>query len=98
MSKPEQATVATLRQQNVLDQLQGGARTWDQLRALIKINDDNLGFMILELLNQRKIWTVQKNDVRVYGLERRTGLVPRFSDPQRRSTDRIDTAKERRVK
>ena len=88
MSKPEQATVATLPRQKVLEQLQGGARTWNELRALMKINDDKLGFLISELLNQRKIWTAQKNDVRVYGLERRAGLVPRFSYPQRRSTDR----------
>jgi len=87
MSNPEQATVATLPQQKVLDQLQGEARTWNELRALIKINDDDLGFIILELLNQRKVWTTQKNDVRVYGLERRTGLVPRLSYWQRRSTD-----------
>ena len=87
MSKPEQATVATMRQQKVLEHLQGGACTWQQLRAQIAVNDDNLGFVILELLNQRKIWTVQKNDVRVYGLERRSGLAPRFSYPQRRVTD-----------
>lgn len=88
MSKPEQATVATLRQQKILDHLQDGARTWEQLRALINVNNDDLGFMIGALLSQRKIWTAQKNDVRVYGLERRAGLVPRFSYPQRRSTDR----------
>jgi hypothetical protein len=87
MSKPKAATASKLPQQKVLDQLQGGVRTWDELRALIKINDDHLGFMLLELLNQRKIWTAQKNEVRVYGLERRTGLVPRFAYPQRRSTD-----------
>ena len=87
MSQPGQDTTPTLHQQDVLDQLQEGVRTWDQLRALIKINDDNLGFMIGALLNQRKIWTAHKNEVRVYGLERRTGLVPRFSDPHRRSTD-----------
>ena len=87
MSKPDQATVVTLRQQMVLEHLQGGACTWQQLRARLEVNDDNLGFIILDLLNQRKIWTVQKNDVRVYGLERRSGLVPRFSYPQRRATD-----------
>ena len=87
MSKPERVTVATLRQRKVLDHLQEGVRTWHELRALLKVNDDSLGFIVLELLNQRKIWAAQKNDVRVYGLERRTGLVPRFSDPRRRSTD-----------
>jgi len=87
MSKSEQAPVVTMRQQKVLDQLQGGVRTWDQIRAPTKINDDNLGFAILELMNERKIWSKQINGVRVYGLERRLGLVPRFSCPERRSTD-----------
>jgi hypothetical protein len=98
MSKPGQATVTTSRRQRVLDQLQGGLRTWDELRRLAKIPDDGLGLTIGDLLDQREIWTAQKNDVRVYGLERRTGPVPQFSYPQRRSTDRIETAKERRVK
>jgi hypothetical protein len=87
MSKLEQATVVTLRQQKVLDQLQEGGCTWDQLRALTKINDDNLGFTIMELLNLRKIWTIRRSDVRVYGIERRTGLVPRFAHEQRRAGD-----------
>jgi hypothetical protein len=99
MIKPEPATVTTLRQQEVLNELQEGVRTWAQLRDLTKINDDMLGFMLAALLNQRKIWTtIQRNEVRVYGLERRTGLVPRLSYTQRRSTDRIDTAKERRAR
>lgn len=95
MIKPEPATVTTLRQQEVLNELQEGVRTWAQLRGLMKINDDMLGFMLGTLLSRRKIWTTQRNEVRVYGLERRTGLVPRLSNTQRRSTDRIDTAKER---
>ena len=98
MSISEQAPVFTSRQQKVLDQLQEGARTWDQIRAPTKINDDNLGITILELMNQRKIWTAHKDGVRFYGLERRAGLVPRFSHPERRSADGIETAKERRVK
>ena len=95
MSEPEQAAFTTSRQQRVLDHLQGGVRTWNDLRRLAQIPDDGLGLTIGELLNLRKIWTEHKNDIRVYGLERRTGLLPRFSDPQRRSTDRIDTVKER---
>lgn len=87
MSQLEHAPVITLRQQKVLDQLQEGVCTWAQLRALMQINDDTLGFMIGALLSQRKIWTAQKNGVRVYGLERRSGLLPRFSVPQRRSSD-----------
>ena len=85
MSKSEQAPFVTMRQQKVLDLLRAGVRTWDQIRAPTKINDDNLGFTLLELMNQRKIWTAQENGVRYYGLERRTGLVPRFSQPERRS-------------
>jgi hypothetical protein len=87
-----------MRQQKVLDQLQGGARTWGQIRAPTKINDDNLGLTILELMNQRKIWTAHQNGVRFYGLERRTGLVPRFSRPERRCADGVEAAKERRGK
>lgn len=98
MSKAEQSTDTTLRPPTILEGLQAGICTWDELRTLTKVNDDNLGFMIGELLNQRKIWTAQKDDVRFYGLERRIGLLPRFSDPQRRSTDLIDTAKERQLR
>jgi hypothetical protein len=87
MSQPEPATVATLLQQKLLDQLQSRARTWDDLRGLTKINAEALGFIILELLNQRKIWTIQNGDVRVYGIERRIGLTPRFAREQRRATD-----------
>ncbi len=88
MSVSVQAPVATMREQKVLDQLQFGARTWDDLRGLTKINDDNLGLTILELLNQRRIWTVREGAVRVYGIERRKGLVPRFAHEQRRAGDR----------
>jgi predicted acyltransferase len=87
MAKSEQVTVTGTRQQKILELLQEGARTWDQLRAATKMNDDNLGFLIGELLNLRKIWTLQKGDVRVYGIERRTGLVPRFANLRRRATD-----------
>jgi hypothetical protein len=89
MSKSEQVTTVAMTpsQQKVLDQLEGGLRTWDQLRALTKLNDDNLGFAIGELLIQRKIWTDHRGEVRVYGIERRVGLVPRFAHLNRRSTD-----------
>jgi hypothetical protein len=86
MSKTEQAIVSPLRQQKVLE-LHEGMRTWDQLRALTKINDDNLGFTILELLNLRKIRTIRRSGVRVYGIERRTGLVPIFAHERRRADD-----------
>lgn len=88
MPRPvEAAPVLTSRQQKILEALKDGARTWEYLRGLTKMNDDNLGYTLGELLSLRKIWTVQHNDVRVYGIERRTGLVPRFGHPQRRVTD-----------
>jgi hypothetical protein len=86
MADPHQPTEPTLRQQRILHALQDGVRTWDELRKLTKLNDDGLGFTIGELLNGRKIWTEERADVRVYGLERRIGLVPRFH-PQRRASD-----------
>jgi len=73
------------RRQKVLAQLEGGARTWDELRALTKVSDESLGFAIGELLDLRQIWTGRSGDVRVYGIERRTGLVPRFAHEPRRA-------------
>lgn len=81
-------------QQSILNVLEGGASTWDALKGLTRINDERLGFTLGELLDLRKIWTTHKNDVRVYGLERRKGLLPRSFDQSRRATDRIDISKE----
>jgi hypothetical protein len=77
----------TRRQQKILDALTSGARTWDELRARADVSEEALGFAIGELLDQRKIWTQESGAVRIYGIERRVGLVPRFSHPQRRATD-----------
>lgn len=87
MSALEQPAVKTPRQQKVLDALGGGVRTWEQLRALTKISDDQLGFVLGELLDLRKIWTEERSGVRFYGIERRSGLVPRFAHPARRAGD-----------
>ncbi len=73
--------------ERVLDALQDSILTWDELRAVTKINDERLGFTLGELLDLRKIWTVERNELRVYGIERRRGLVPRFFNTGRRSTD-----------
>ena len=75
-------------QERILAVLQGGLCTWDELKGSTKINDERLGVTLGELLGLRKIWTAQKNDVRVYGIERRTGLVPRLVHQRQRSTDR----------
>lgn len=87
MSEPKQDTFTPLRQRKVLDALGDGVRTWDELRALTKISDDRLGFTLGELLDLRKIWTAVRSGVRMYGIERRTGLVPRFANVQRRASD-----------
>lgn len=77
----------TLRQQNVLEVLQAGVLGWDDLRALTRMSDESLGFTLGELLDLRKIWTGQRGEVRIYGIERRTWLVPRFPHPLRRESD-----------
>jgi hypothetical protein len=74
-------------QQRILNALQNGILTWNDLKGAANCNDEKLGLTLGALLNLRKIWTVDKNDVRVYGLEKRLGLVPRYAHPQRRSTD-----------
>jgi hypothetical protein len=71
----------------VLDALQDGILTWDDLKDVTKVSDDKLGSTLGELLDLRKIWTAQRNELRVYGIERRRGLVPRFFNTGRRSTD-----------
>ena len=83
----QQTTITTASQRKVLDAVFDGARTWDELRALTKLNDERLGFTIGELLNLRKIWTALRGEVRIYGFERRVGLVPRLQNLRRRTDD-----------
>lgn len=82
------------RQERILSVLESGACTWGELRKLAKINEEGLGLTLGELFGLRKIWsvirTMEKEDVRVYGLERRTGLVPRSSEHSRRADDQMD--------
>ena len=73
--------------ERILGAVAGGVRTWDELQALTKLRDEPLGFALSELFDARKIWTGERDGVRVYGLERRAGLTPRFQHPLRRSTD-----------
>ncbi len=74
-------------QQRVLAALQSRARTWDYLKTAVNLNDERLGLTLGKLLNDRLIWTAQQADSRVYGLEKRTGLVPRGLHQRRRATD-----------
>jgi hypothetical protein len=75
--------------ERILNAVRDRVQTWDELQALTKLNSERLGFTLGELFDMRKIWTVERNGVRVYGFERRTGLAPRFKPPQRRSTDHV---------
>ena len=81
-------------QQRILHVLEGGHRTWEALKGLANINDQVLGFTIGELLDQRKIWTTHDEGVRVYGVERRKGLVPRAFRRSRHTDALIERAKE----
>jgi hypothetical protein len=74
-------------QERILNALEGGVRNWDELKGLTYIQEDLLGINLGQLLGLRKIWTAHKNDVRVYGIEKRKGLVPRASHQSRRATD-----------
>ena len=81
-------------QQRILTVLEGGVHNWDELKGLTYIQEDRLGINIGQLLGLRKIWTAHENDVRVYGIEKRKGLVPRASHQSRRTTDRPAMTKE----
>lgn len=74
-------------QQRVLAALRAGERDWAYLKAAAQLNDERLGLTLNALLSDRLIWTVQHNDQRLYGLERRQGLVPRFPTRKRRADD-----------
>ena len=78
-----------LSSERVLKAIEGGARTWEALQKETRLNDERLGFALVELFELRKIWTGQKNGERVYGIERRKGLAPRITHPLRRSTDSV---------
>ena len=75
-------------EQRVLDALRTKPCSWDELRAAAKLGEEALGRVIGALLDARKIWTTEReqSDVRVYGFERRTGLMPRIH-AQRRADD-----------
>ncbi len=91
------STVRSSAEQRVLDALQPKPCSWDELRAAAKLGEDALGNVIGVLLDARKIWTAEQEQsgVRVYGIERRTGLVPRIY-AQRRAGDSSEGREEGR--
>jgi hypothetical protein len=94
MSQVAINNVMTDHEQIVLDDLRGGTRTQVQLLAAlnnnparIKFNFDKLGAILLPLLGRRQIWTRSSGDDRIYGLEKRLGVVPRATSVHRRYDD-----------
>ncbi len=81
--KPIMVTLSS--EQRVLDALQTKQCSWDELRAATKLKEEGLGFVIGVLLDARKIWTDEQSGVRMYGIERRLGLAPRFQEHRRAS-------------
>jgi hypothetical protein len=76
-------------QERILNALRSGVRTWLELREDTKLSDERLGNALNDLFDLRKIWTGERNGIRIYGIERRTDLVPRFPSPLRRFTDYV---------
>lgn len=89
MTKRQDSKIPTPTSQHekILNALQKGFRTWDDIKELTKINDDRLGLTLCELLGLRKIWTAQRDGVRVYGIESKRGLAPRLIPPVLRPGD-----------
>jgi len=75
-------SISISQHEKILNALQKGFRTWADIKELTKINDDRLGLTLCELLNLKKIWTAQRNGVRVYGIESKRELAPRFISPR----------------
>lgn len=74
--------IPTSQREKILNALHNGFHTWADIKELTKINDDRLGLTLCELLSMRKIWTAQRDGVRVYGIEIKRGLGPRFIPPE----------------
>lgn len=89
MTKRQDSKILTPTSQHekILKALQTGFRTWADIKEVTKFNDDRLGLTLCELLGLRKIWTAQRDGVRVYGIESKRGLAPRLIPPLLRSSD-----------
>lgn len=79
--KGRKKVIQVSQQEKILNALHAGSRTWDDIKRLTNIKDDRLGLTLGELLDLRKIWTAQRDGVRVYGIESKPRLAPRFTHP-----------------
>ena len=66
--------------ERVLDAVEGGVRTWDELQALTRLGDEALGLALGELLDARVFWTGERDGVRFYGPRR--GTTTRLPQPK----------------
>jgi hypothetical protein len=57
-------------QLRVLEALQAGERTWQEIQALTDFNNDYLGILLGELLGRRMVKTGHRGEVRVYWVPR----------------------------
>lgn len=89
MTKRQSSKIPTPPSQHekILNALHAGFRTWADIKELTMIKDECLGLTLCDLLVLRKIWTAQRDGVRVYGIARERGPMPRFISPQPRPDD-----------
>jgi hypothetical protein len=52
--------------QRVLDAIREGSRTWEEISAATKLDDNRLGQIFGDLLARKKVKTVHREGVRVY--------------------------------
>jgi hypothetical protein len=55
-------------QRLVLDAIQSGMRTWDEIQAATRLTDNRLGVVLGDLFAQRKLRTAEQDEIRVYKL------------------------------
>lgn len=52
--------------ERVIDAVRNGARTWDQIQARTRLNDESLGLALMDLFHERHIQSYQVGEERVY--------------------------------
>ena len=50
----------------VLDAIREGSRTWEEVGAATRLDDDELGLILLDLLTRKQVKTLYMGGVRVY--------------------------------
>ena len=50
----------------VLDAIRNGSRTWEEVATATRLDDDELGLILLDLLARKQVKTLHREGVRVY--------------------------------